>query len=87
MREDLSKEAKEYAENEIQDRGDANLKLVCEIDFMAGAQSKDVQGRIIEAQIKENQSMLPMLELHGTEASSIRVRLRIQDLQKKLELI
>lgn len=35
--ETLEEAAKKYAENEIKDRGDSNDKLICSIDFIAGA--------------------------------------------------
>jgi hypothetical protein len=36
-KETLEEAAKEYAENEIKDRGTDNDKLICSIDFIAGA--------------------------------------------------
>jgi hypothetical protein len=36
-KETIEEAAKEYAENEIKDRGTDNDKLICSIDFIAGA--------------------------------------------------
>lgn len=43
----LEQEAEQYAENEIK-RGDANDKVICSIDFIAGANSTFTQKEVIQ---------------------------------------
>jgi len=75
---DINKEAEEYAQNEIKDRGDDNDKLICKIDFIAGYNSKATQAKILQAQIdilKENRNPETMYWLDNS----------IEKLQKQLK--
>jgi hypothetical protein len=47
--------------------------------------SKWFEAEKIKAQIEENLSVLEMLEIHGTESSIFRVKMRIKQLEKELK--
>jgi metal-responsive CopG/Arc/MetJ family transcriptional regulator len=81
---DLNKEAEEYAIkhhlNKHKGSGDSEI-----ISFIAGADSKYVQAKIIQAQIEENESILRMLKLHGNGRNRLPVIARISELQVQLK--
>ena len=76
--ETLEEAAKKYAENEIKDRGDANDKLICSIDFINGAKWQQermyeimnayVDNNMNESKIEKGQ---PTLQQHSIIVSWI----------------
>jgi|694.fasta_scaffold05151_20 hypothetical protein len=53
--------------------------------FIQCGMSKWFEAEKIKAQIEENLSVLEMLEIHGTESSIFRVKMRIKQLEKELK--
>ena len=53
--------------------------------FIQCGMSKWFEAEKIKAQIEENLSVLQMLEIHGTESSIFRVKMRIKQLEKELK--
>jgi hypothetical protein len=88
---DLNKEAEDYAnyvrKGVVFDDIEECLiyTLNAKEDFIAGANSKYVQAKIIQAQIEENESILRMLKLHGNARNRLPVIERISNLQVQLK--
>jgi len=67
---DLNKEAREYVKNQLKGIVDKTSKFKCVNDFIAGANSKYVQAKIIQAQIdvlKKIRSKMSMFEISNME--------------------
>jgi metal-responsive CopG/Arc/MetJ family transcriptional regulator len=81
---DLNKEAEEYAIkhhlNKHKGSGDSEI-----ISFIAGANSKYVQAKILKAQIEENRSILRMLKIHGNGRNRLPVLMRVNELEEQLK--
>ncbi len=72
---DLNKEAEEYAKTFIYDDG------TTEVDFIAGANSKHVQAKILQAQIDILEELKSVEESANTQS----YRIIMSDLKKQLK--